>query len=109
MTGLVTLGETMLVLRSAEPSPLRWGMPYSAAMAGCESNVAIGVARLGHDAAWLGRVVTRLQTGRTVTRFAFDKYAGITRSRLSTLEYFHPAKIFALLERPVIGGTCCDH
>jgi len=56
MTGLVTLGETMLVLRSTEPSPLRWGKPYTAAMAGCESNVAIGVARLGHPAAWLGRV-----------------------------------------------------
>jgi 2-dehydro-3-deoxygluconokinase len=51
---LLTIGETMASLRSE--SLLRLGGQLSLSIAGAESNVAIGVARLGHRARWVGRV-----------------------------------------------------
>lgn len=53
---LVTFGETMGVLSADEIGPLRSGHRMLLAIAGTESNVAIGVSRLGHRAAWVGRV-----------------------------------------------------
>ncbi|MFC1439490.1 sugar kinase [Streptacidiphilus sp. N1-10] len=56
MPGLVTLGETMAVLGSPRPGPLRHAPHLELSIGGAESNVAIGVRRLGHPAAWIGRV-----------------------------------------------------
>ena len=52
--GLLTFGEAMVSLRSA--GPLANGGSLNIQVAGAESNVAIGVARLGHTAAWAGTV-----------------------------------------------------
>jgi 2-dehydro-3-deoxygluconokinase len=54
MTEVLTCGETMAVLRG--PGPLRLGGSLELSVAGAESNVAIGLARLGHQAGWVGRV-----------------------------------------------------
>jgi 2-dehydro-3-deoxygluconokinase len=55
MSGSVLcLGEAMVSLRSH--GRLRLGDPMVASIAGAESNVAIGFARLGHAAAWVGQV-----------------------------------------------------
>jgi 2-dehydro-3-deoxygluconokinase len=51
---VVTFGETMAALRSA--GPLRLGGSMNLSVAGAESNVAIGLARLGHRVRWIGRV-----------------------------------------------------
>jgi 2-dehydro-3-deoxygluconokinase len=51
---VVTFGETMAAMRSG--GPLRLGGTLSLSVAGAESNVAIGLARLGHGVAWVGRV-----------------------------------------------------
>ena len=51
---VVTFGETMAAMRSG--GPLRLGGTLSLSVAGAESNVAIGLARLGHSVAWAGRV-----------------------------------------------------
>jgi 2-dehydro-3-deoxygluconokinase len=51
---LLTLGETMAALRSDRA--LRLGGDLRLSVAGAESNVAIGLARLGHTARWIGRV-----------------------------------------------------
>ncbi|MFI6230639.1 sugar kinase [Micromonospora echinospora] len=51
---LLTLGESMVSLRST--GPLAAGGSLTMHLAGAESNVAVGVARLGHRAAWVGRV-----------------------------------------------------
>lgn len=51
---VVTFGETMAAMRSG--GPLRLGGTLSLSVAGAESNVAIGLARLGHRVAWVGRV-----------------------------------------------------
>lgn len=54
--GLVTIGETMGLLTSAEYGSLRSARSLNLAVAGAESNVAIGVRRLGHAVTWIGRV-----------------------------------------------------
>jgi len=51
---VVTFGETMASLRTG--TPLRLGGTMTMSMAGAESNVAIGLARLGHMVRWGGRV-----------------------------------------------------
>ncbi len=56
MTGLLTFGETMGVVAADDIGPLAHARHFSFGIAGAESNVAVGVARLGGDATWLGRV-----------------------------------------------------
>lgn len=53
MTGLLTLGETLGLVTTG---PLRHATTAAVGIGGAESNVAIGVRRLGSPAAWLGRV-----------------------------------------------------
>ena len=54
--GLVTAGETMGLVVQGAPGSLRNGEPMTFGMGGSESNVAIGVRRLGLPATWIGRV-----------------------------------------------------
>ncbi|MFI1305728.1 sugar kinase [Streptomyces sioyaensis] len=49
-----TFGETMVALRGG--GPLKLGGTLQVSIAGAESNVAIGLARLGHDVRWAGAV-----------------------------------------------------
>jgi 2-dehydro-3-deoxygluconokinase len=54
--GVVTLGESMAVLCAPAPGPLRHAPHLTLSIGGAESNVAIGVRRLGQPSAWVGRV-----------------------------------------------------
>jgi 2-dehydro-3-deoxygluconokinase len=56
MTGVVTLGETMGLLRAASIGSLEHVSDFALHIGGAESNVAIGVTRLGQNARWIGRV-----------------------------------------------------
>ncbi|SEF00613.1 2-dehydro-3-deoxygluconokinase [Streptomyces sp. 2112.3] len=49
-----TFGETMVALRGS--GPLKLGGTMQVSIAGAESNVAIGLARLGHEVHWAGAV-----------------------------------------------------
>ncbi|MEU8999132.1 sugar kinase [Streptomyces caniferus] len=49
-----TFGETMVALRGS--GPLKLGGTMQVSVAGAESNVAIGLARLGHSVRWAGAV-----------------------------------------------------
>ncbi|MFF0793514.1 sugar kinase [Streptomyces spiralis] len=51
---VLTFGETMLSLQTA--GPVAVGAPARTTLAGAESNVAIGLARLGHRVSWAGRL-----------------------------------------------------
>lgn len=51
---VLTIGESMVAFRSV--GPVAQGSTYVTRVAGAESNVAIGLARLGHSVAWAGRV-----------------------------------------------------
>jgi 2-dehydro-3-deoxygluconokinase len=53
---VVTFGETMALMRSTDCGPLSSGTTFSLGVGGAESNVAIGLARLGVSVAWRGRV-----------------------------------------------------
>jgi 2-dehydro-3-deoxygluconokinase len=52
---LVTLGETMALLTAEHPGPLAHVSSMGLGIGGSESNVAIGVQRLGGNAVWCGR------------------------------------------------------
>ena len=54
--GLVTLGETMGLIVQSTPGVPRNGEPLTFGIGGSESNVAIGVRRLGVPATWIGRI-----------------------------------------------------
>lgn len=56
MTDVVAFGETMAVVRAVEPGPLRFAQSLRLGVAGAESTVAVGLARLGHTVRWVGRV-----------------------------------------------------
>ncbi|WP_067165927.1 sugar kinase [Microbacterium sp. TNHR37B] len=64
---VVTLGETMGLLRATEIGSLAHASHLAVGVGGAESNVAIGLQRLGVDASWLGRVGDD-GLGRRVTR-----------------------------------------
>lgn len=54
--GVVTLGETMALVRTGEIGSLRHATELALGIGGAESNVAVGLARLGTPVSWLGRV-----------------------------------------------------
>ena len=54
--GLVTLGETLGLLVAEDVGPLALARGMRLSMGGAESNVAIGVSRLGLPATWIGRL-----------------------------------------------------
>lgn len=53
---LVTVGEVLATLVASDPGPLALGSGLRLGLAGAESNVAVGVSRLGGSATWIGRV-----------------------------------------------------
>jgi len=56
MTRLLTFGETMGLVTADGIGRLEQARSFSFGIGGAESNVAIGVARLGGEVTWLGRV-----------------------------------------------------
>lgn len=53
---VVTLGEAMVALVASDTGPLAEATTFRRFVAGAEANVAVGLARLGHGAAFIGRV-----------------------------------------------------
>lgn len=53
---VVTLGETMALMKTEAPGPLAHARSLGLGIGGAESNVAIALSRLGLSAAWIGRV-----------------------------------------------------
>ena len=66
MTELVTFGETMLRLSPPRGERLETAHEFGVQAGGAESNVAVGAARLGVDAAWLSKLPDS-PLGRRVT------------------------------------------
>jgi 2-dehydro-3-deoxygluconokinase len=56
MPDVVTLGETMVVFDGMKHGPLRYVDNYERHTGGAETNVAVGLVRLGHTAGWISRV-----------------------------------------------------
>ncbi|MFF3494824.1 sugar kinase [Streptomyces sp. NPDC002795] len=53
---VVTCGEAMLLMLAEPGVPLERAVTFRRSVAGAESNMAAGLARLGHGVRWLGRV-----------------------------------------------------
>lgn len=53
---LVTVGESMVLLLAEQTGPMSEASTFRRHIAGAESNVAAGLARLGHSAGWMSRV-----------------------------------------------------
>jgi 2-dehydro-3-deoxygluconokinase len=53
---VVTMGEAMVALVGHPGAPLSYATGFTPTVAGAESNVAVGLARLGHRVAFVGRV-----------------------------------------------------
>jgi 2-dehydro-3-deoxygluconokinase len=58
VTDVVTMGETMALMKAETPGPLAHVASLSLGMGGAESNVAIALRRLGTSVTWSGRVGT---------------------------------------------------
>jgi 2-dehydro-3-deoxygluconokinase len=56
LPAVVTFGESMALFRAEPGEPLRTARRFIRSVAGAESNLAIGLSRLGGDAGWFGRV-----------------------------------------------------
>ena len=56
MPEIITAGETMAVMSPREQGPLRYVSDYKLRMAGAESNVAVGICKMGHTAGWISRL-----------------------------------------------------
>ncbi len=56
MPDVVTFGESMALFRADPAEPLRTARRFTRSIAGAESNVAVGLARLGCGVGWFGRV-----------------------------------------------------
>ena len=56
MADVVLLGEALLLLVAREPGPLAQVHSFDKRTAGAETNVAVGLARLGLDVRWASRL-----------------------------------------------------
>ncbi len=56
MLDVVTLGETMVVMDPDETGSLKYVYKFNKKLAGAESNVAIGLSRLGFKTGWISRL-----------------------------------------------------
>jgi 2-dehydro-3-deoxygluconokinase len=53
---VVTLGETMVLFTPVSTGYMRYATNFSARVAGAESNVALGLVRLGHHSGWISKL-----------------------------------------------------
>lgn len=56
MPEIVTLGETMVMFSPDQYGPLSYVHGFHKRIAGAESNVAVGLVRLGHTCGWISKV-----------------------------------------------------
>ncbi|WP_096437320.1 sugar kinase [Alteribacter populi] len=53
---VITVGETMVILNPEQSVPLEYAHSFTKQIGGAESNVAVGLSRLGHRAGWISRL-----------------------------------------------------
>ncbi|SES06453.1 sugar kinase [Salipaludibacillus aurantiacus] len=53
---VITIGETMVIFNPDQSLPLEYAHSFTKQIGGAESNVAVGLSRLGHKAGWISRV-----------------------------------------------------
>ncbi|BDG47553.1 sugar kinase [Parageobacillus sp. KH3-4] len=76
---VVTIGESMVVFTPTSNGLMRYATHFTKKIGGAESNVAVGLARLGHRAGWISRVGND-EFGKAI--LAFLKGEGVDISRV---------------------------
>ncbi|MFL5720569.1 MAG: PfkB family carbohydrate kinase, partial [Chloroflexota bacterium] len=56
MTEVVTLGECLVAFVASTPGPIAEATTFERFVVGAEANVAVGLARLGHEVSFIGRI-----------------------------------------------------
>jgi 2-dehydro-3-deoxygluconokinase len=95
---VVTLGETMVLFTPQSIGPLRYAGQFEKSIGGAESNVAIALARLGHQAGWLSRL-GKDEFGLYVRNFIRGE--GVDTSRV-IFDSDHPTAVY-FKERQAFG------
>ena len=125
MIDVVTIGETLVTVRSDAVEPLAIGSHLRLSIAGAESNVAIGLARLGHTVRWVGlvgdddfgRLVLRTLRGEgidtSLTRIVPDAPTALLvkqhrLAQLSRVAYYRKGSAGSRLDRDVALSALTD-
>jgi len=53
---VVTIGETMVLFEANERGLLQYDQHFQKSIGGAESNVAIGLSKLGHKSSWISKL-----------------------------------------------------
>lgn len=97
---VVTLGECLISLIAVQPGSLAEAAVFERHVAGAEANVAVGLARLGHSVAYIGRV------GRDGFGTAVNRRLRGEGVDISHLKVDHDATTGLMLrERRVLGAA----
>jgi 2-dehydro-3-deoxygluconokinase len=56
MPAVITIGESMALMIAEQSGPLEFVTNFARKIAGAESNVAIGLSRLGHQTGWISSI-----------------------------------------------------
>lgn len=96
---VVTLGETCVVFEGTCTGLLRYVSSYERHLGGAETNVAVGVVRLGHSAGWISRVGED-EFGHYI--ISFIRGEGIDVSQVK-MDREHPTGLF-VRQRSGVGG-----
>jgi 2-dehydro-3-deoxygluconokinase len=78
---LTTLGEALVVMDPLSRGPLRHVGGFVKNLGGAELNVAVGLARLGHQAGWAGRLGDD-EFGKEILAFACGEGVDVSRASL---------------------------
>ena len=82
MLDVITLGEAMLMLVAEEAGPLEQVQHFSKRTAGAETNVAIGLARLGLKVGWQSRLGTD-----SMARYLLARHGGKAQMKGGVTEH----------------------
>ncbi|MDF2670673.1 MAG: PfkB protein [Paenibacillus sp.] len=79
---VVTFGESMGLMMPTGPKGIEYSAQFEKSFAGAESNLSIGIARLGHRAGWCGRLGSD-PLGRYILKQIRGEGVDVSRAELS--------------------------
>lgn len=80
---IITFGETMALMMPAGSKGIEYSSQFQGLFGGAESNVAIGVARLGHRVGWFSRL-GKDPFGRMILKKIRGEGVDVSRAELTT-------------------------
>lgn len=80
---VLTFGESMVLFNPESNGPLRYVHNFNKALAGAESNVAIALARLGHEVGWFSKLGND-EFGRYVQNTIRGEGVDVSRARFTS-------------------------